>query len=94
MRTLSWAPSFRRAFRRYVQRHPQLRNRIYQTLRLLADDPFAPRLDAHKLKGTLSGLWACSAAYDCRIVFEFVQTSDEGEDVLLLVDIGTHDEVY
>jgi mRNA-degrading endonuclease YafQ of YafQ-DinJ toxin-antitoxin module len=60
----------------------------------LAEDPFTPALDTHKLKGVLEGLWACSAAYDCRIVFEFVQSPDRQEEVILLVDIGTHDQVY
>ena len=59
---------------------------------IVVSSPFAASLDTHKLKGTLSGLWACSVTYDCRIVFDFVE-SEEGE-VLLLFDIGTHDEVY
>jgi mRNA-degrading endonuclease YafQ of YafQ-DinJ toxin-antitoxin module len=32
--------------------------------------------------------------YDYRIVFEFVRNPDSGEEEILLVDIGTHDEVY
>ena len=92
MRTVSWSPHFRRAFRRVARRHPELRPRILSVLRQLVADPFAAPLDTHKLKGTLSGLWACSVAYDCRIVFDFLE-SEEGE-VLLLIDLGTHDEVY
>lgn len=97
MRTVSWAPSFRRAFRKYVQRHPQSQSRIVETLRQLVEDPFAPVLDTHKLKGTLTGLWACSVEYDCRIIFDFVPSQDEGEETeetILLIDVGTHDEVY
>jgi len=92
MRTVSWSPHFRRAFRREVRRHPELRPKILSVVRQLVADPFAAPLDTHKLKGTLSGLWACSVAYDCRIVFDFVE-SEEGE-VLLLIDLGTHEEVY
>jgi Txe/YoeB family toxin of Txe-Axe toxin-antitoxin module len=57
-----------------------------------SDDAFHPQLKTHKLKGNLAGAWACSVAYDLRIVFEFVQ-HDETESILLL-SIGTHDEVY
>jgi mRNA-degrading endonuclease YafQ of YafQ-DinJ toxin-antitoxin module len=32
--------------------------------------------------------------YDCRIVFNFVQNIESGEEEILLIDIGTHDEVY
>jgi mRNA-degrading endonuclease YafQ of YafQ-DinJ toxin-antitoxin module len=69
VRTLYWAPSFRRAFRKYVRRHPQSQDRIVATLRQLAESPYAPQLDTHKLSGALAGLWACSVEYDCRIVF-------------------------
>jgi mRNA interferase YafQ len=89
MRLLSWSPSYKRAYRRYIQRHPNERQRIEQTLRRLAQDPFMPELDTHKLKGTLAGLWACSAAFDCRIVFDLLE-----DGVILQVDMGTHDEVY
>ena len=92
MRTLSWAPSFRRAFRQYARRHPELRDKIRQTIEQLVTDPFVPSLDTHKLKGELRGLWACSVAYDCRIVFDFVDSPEES--VILLIDMGTHDEVY
>ena len=94
MRVLSWSPGFKRAYRKYIDKRPKAREGIEQTLRKLVDDPFSPSLDTHKLKGVLSGLWACSAAYDCRIVFEFIHSEDRGQDVILLVDIGGHDEVY
>jgi mRNA-degrading endonuclease YafQ of YafQ-DinJ toxin-antitoxin module len=57
-------------------------------------DVFAPALGTHKLSGTLSGLWACSCGYDCRIVFSLETDEETGREVVLLVDIGRHDEVY
>lgn len=65
---------------------------IRTTLVMLQDDAFDPRLGSHKLKGDLAGLWACSAGYDLRIVFEIAKRNDE--EVILLVSVGTHDEVY
>ena len=44
--------------------------------------------------GVLEGLWACSVAYDCRIIFAFKVEPETGEDLIVLVDIGSHDEVY
>lgn len=61
-------------------------------LESLAEDAFHAALKTHKLKGDLAGLWACSAGYDLRIVFEFVL--HEGAEALLLQSVGTHDEVY
>jgi len=60
----------------------------------LVQDPFTPELETHKLKGKLSGSWACSAGYDLRIVFDFVKDKKRKEDDIFLIEIGTHDEVY
>ena len=57
-------------------------------------DIFAAQLGAHKLGGELLGLRACSCGYDCRIVFSIEQDKETGKEVILLLDIGTHDEVY
>ena len=94
MRTLIWGRSFIRAFKRRVKRTPKLRKAIEETLHLLADDPFTPRLASHKLKGKLSGSWACTVDYDLRIVFDFVEEEDSEFAAVLLMNIGTHDEVY
>lgn len=65
---------------------------IRATLAMLQDDAFDPKLGSHKLKGDLAGLWACSVGYDLRIVFEFAKHNDN--EVILLVSVGTHEEVY
>ena len=57
-------------------------------------NPFVPQLETHKLKGKLSGSWACSAGYDLRVVFDFVKSEKDREDDIFLLAIGTHDEVY
>ncbi|MCC5638238.1 type II toxin-antitoxin system mRNA interferase toxin, RelE/StbE family [Nostoc sp. CHAB 5844] len=92
--TLVLASSFKRAFKRLVRRQPELQERIEERLMLLASDPFDPLLQTHKLKGKLSGAWACSVDYDYRIVFNFVENPESGEEEILLIDIGSHDEVY
>lgn len=66
MRQLVWSNTFRRALRRTLRRKPQLREEIQATLTQLQEDPFAPRLATHKLKGKLAGTGACSASFDLR----------------------------
>jgi mRNA-degrading endonuclease YafQ of YafQ-DinJ toxin-antitoxin module len=61
---------------------------------LLANDPYNPILRTHKLKGKLSGAYACSVEYDCRIIFSFEYNQEIEETEIMLIDIGTHDEVY
>ncbi|GAB4415709.1 MAG: hypothetical protein OHK0032_11850 [Thermodesulfovibrionales bacterium] len=94
MRTLIWSNTFIRAFKRTLRRQPNLRKDIEDALRALVQDPFAPQLKTHKLKGKLSGSWACSAGYDLRIIFDFVKEEGQKEDDIFLIEIGTHEEVY
>ena len=94
MRTLIWGSTFVRALKRTVRKYPTRQQDIEETLRLLQENPFAPLLATHKLKGKLAGSWACSVGYDLRIVFDFVKSASQPEDDILLLEIGTHDEVY
>lgn len=91
-RPLIRSAAFIRASKRLVKRQPQALAAIRDTLQRLEADAFDPRLRTHKLKGDLAGCWSCSAAYDLRIVFEFFQ--HEGTQAILLLSVGTHDEVY
>lgn len=94
MKTLVWDKSFKRAFKRTIRKNPQLEEKIFRSLELLANEPFAKSLKAHKLQGQLEGLWAYSVEYDCRIIYNFEQDSKTNEELIVLIDIGTHDEVY
>ncbi|MEK6258056.1 MAG: type II toxin-antitoxin system mRNA interferase toxin, RelE/StbE family [Planctomycetota bacterium] len=91
-RVLLRSKAFVRAAERVLKRSPDLAEDLKVTLQQLSDNAFHPQLKTHKLKGNLAGAWGCSVAHDLRIVFEFVQ-HDETESILLL-SIGTHDEVY
>ena len=94
MRRLVWDASFKRAFRRHTRQDPILQERILEVLAVLAADPFEPTLKTHKLRGQLAGLWACWVEYDCRVIFAFEADPADDEDAIVLVDIGSHDEVY
>ncbi len=91
-RRLLPTPGFTRAARQIGKRQSGASELIRRTLERLADDPFDPRLKTHKLKGKHYPSWACSVAYDLRIIFSIESTQDV-EDIVLL-DIGSHDEVY
>jgi len=88
MKKIVVSPKFSRAFRRYIKRNPELKKRIENVIRQIELDVSAPNLGTHPLRGKLEGLQACSCGYNCRIVFSI--ESDE----IVLIDIGTHDEVY
>ncbi|HBY95257.1 MAG: type II toxin-antitoxin system YafQ family toxin [Ardenticatenaceae bacterium] len=94
MRQLVITPKFRRAYRRVAKRDRVVQRRIDDVLRQMQVDVFAPALATHKLGGALLGLWACSCGYDCRVIFSLETDDESGREVILLLDIGTHDEVY
>ena len=91
---LVWSANFRRMAKRATQHNPELQQRIKNTLRLLAEDPFYPKLRSHKLEGDLGSLWACTLDYDNRIIFKFFLNPESEEKEILLLALGKHDEVY
>jgi mRNA interferase YafQ len=72
----------------------QVQKRIEDTLMQMQEDVFAASLGTHKLSGPLEGLRACSCGYDYRIVFSIERNPAGGGEVIVLLDVGTHDEVY
>jgi mRNA-degrading endonuclease YafQ of YafQ-DinJ toxin-antitoxin module len=94
MHELVLTPHFERSFKRLVGKHPAMRVRIEATLRRMAEDINDPKLRTHHLIGQLDGLFACTVSYDCRIVFSRQPHPKTKKEVLLLINIGSHDEVY
>ncbi len=88
--TLSTTAFFDRRARNFLAKHPDLRPRFAETLAQLAADPFQPGLRLHALSGKLQGLQAVSLTYSYRIALTLQITEHE----ILLIDIGSHDEVY
>jgi addiction module RelE/StbE family toxin len=91
-RQLLSTSGFDRSAGKLRRSHPAQAEDLFSILELLAEDAFHPSLRTHKLKGRREGCWACSAGYDLRIVFDFVE--HEGNQAILLFAVGTHDEVY
>ena len=87
---LATTACFDRRARKFLTKHPDLRPRLAETLAQLADDPFQPSLRLHPLSGKLQGMQAVSITYSYRITLTMQITEHE----ILLIDIGSHDEVY
>ncbi len=90
MYTLVWTAHFTRTARKFSKRHPELRKKVADILRDLEKDPFQPHLEYHKLGGRMEGKQAVSITDDYRITMTIVISEKE----ILLLDIGSHDEVY
>jgi mRNA-degrading endonuclease YafQ of YafQ-DinJ toxin-antitoxin module len=85
---------FDKSYRTFLRRNSSLKESVDEALGLLREDIFSPKLHVHHLKGALFGFQSCSCGYDCRIIFRIENDAATGEEFILLVDIGSHDEVY
>ena len=73
-----------------IRKNPSLKPKIVKTLKLIEEDPFYPSLRLHQLKGKLNGKYSISIDMNYRIILELIIKDNE----IILLDIGSHDEVY
>ena len=76
--------------KKFFKQHQNLITKYAQVLRQLQVDPFIQSLKTHKLKGELSKYHSCSLTYEYRIVLTIKIVDDE----IILINIGSHDNVY
>ncbi len=81
---------FLRQARKFFRKHPDLKSRFTEIVKVLQADPFQPQLALHPLSGKLTGLHAISLTYSYRITLTLMVSKKE----IILLDIGSHDEVY
>lgn len=72
-----------------IYKNKELEDKFFEKLEVFTKNPFEGSLRTHKLTGKLKGWWSFSLDYEKRIIFKFL----EGNRVLL-IDIGSHNEVY
>ena len=87
---LLWTDTYLRTARTFIRKHPDLESELDAVLKQLEADPHAPRLRLHALQGKHRGKHAVSLTYSHRIVLVLRMVARE----IVLLDIGTHDEVY
>ncbi len=82
--------SYEKRASKFFKKHKEIYPQYKKTIALLAMDPYHPSLRPHKLQGRLQGFSSVSINMKYRIVVDFVVI----DDVIILVDIGSHDDVY
>ena len=87
---LVWTDTFVRTAKRFLKARPWLRETVSGVLHRLERNPDDPALRLHPLHGALEGKQAVRLSYSERIVLRVVRRERE----IVLLDIGTHDEVY
>jgi len=86
---VAFSSSFKKAFKKEIKRNRALEEIFWKKLEKFMREPFSKELKTHKLSGQLKDLWSFSIGYDMRVIFFFAE-----KDKVVLVDIGTHEEVY
>jgi len=74
----------------FFKKHVYLIDKYAEVLTKLKTNPFDPSLKTHKLKGELKEFYSCSLTHDYRIICVFLIQ----DETIVLVDIGSHNEVY
>lgn len=73
---------FKRSFRRLTR---EIQEKAAEREAMFLTNPFDPRLDTHRTKGRLTGLWSYSIDFHYRVLFRFI----DGASVIYH-DIGDH----
>jgi len=86
---LIWDEAFIRIIKKWRKKHPDLIKTFEDRILLFTKDPYHPFLKTHSLSGNLKDYWSINITYQYRLIFKFLS-----QNKALLIDIGTHDEVY
>ena len=76
--------------KKFFKKHPEFSNKFKEIILKLERNPFDISLKTHRLKGDLKDFYACSLNYEYRIILNIVII----DNIVFLIDIGTHDDVY
>lgn len=74
---------------KFFKKHPNLLDKYGIVLKKLSNNPLEPSLKLHKLQGALAEFHAIHLTYEYGIIL-ILKIIDER---IVLVDIGTHDDV-
>ena len=87
MFTIVATQHFLRRARKFLKKHPELKERFTQIIDDLTQDPFASHLAYHHLGGKLKGVQAISITDSYRITLTVAISNQE----IILLDVGSHD---
>jgi len=90
MYKIKYTKSYEKRVIKFLKKHKDIYPQYKKTIEMLEENPYHPSLRLHKLKGELSKFFSVSINMKYRIIIDFIII----DDVIILIDIGSHDEVY
>ncbi|MEX1048013.1 MAG: type II toxin-antitoxin system mRNA interferase toxin, RelE/StbE family [Akkermansiaceae bacterium] len=76
--------------RAYASLNSRQQEQVEMAVARFAEDRSNPALRNHRLKGKMRGHHSFSAAWNLRIIYR----EEDGFVVIILIDVGTHNQVY
>lgn len=77
-----------KSFRRITKNNIKIKRKIVEKLNLFLEDKAHHSLRLHKINTIKGGVWSISIDMNVRVLIQY-----KGVDIILL-DIGTHDDIY
>ncbi len=90
MTEIRFADGYEKKAVKFFKKHKEIYPQYKKTIEILSRNPYHPSLRLHKLQGKLSAYHSISINMKYRVVIDFIIQND----VIILVDIGSHDDVY
>lgn len=88
--TIVETADYARTLRKFLEKHPHLREAHARVIALLAVNPHDPSLRPHQSRGEHAGIQAASITYSYRMTVTIAIMERE----IVLLDIGSRDDVY
>lgn len=85
---LVYSSNFQKNYRKRIQNNENLVNRFKLRIEIFLSNKNKSQIRDHKLVGSKNNMRAFSIIGDIRVVYT------EYEDLVILLDIGTHSQVY
>jgi len=89
MTAISFSEHFIRKQKKLARKKPEITPVLLERFLLFNNDKNYSSLKLHKLTGNLKDHWAFSIQPDLRIIFRYTEDLN-----ILVIDIGSHDDVY
>jgi len=87
---IRFSDSYEKKVIKFLKKHKDIYPQYKKTIELLQHNPQHSSLRIHKLQGKMNKYSSVSINMKYRIVIDFIIV----DDVIILVDIGSHDDVY
>ncbi len=90
MFSVIYTSSYESKAKKFLSKHPELKNQYIKTLKLIELNPFHPSLRLHKVNLNGREVYSISINISYRITMDFYIEKEE----IVLLNIGDHDSVY